>query len=149
MLVANIHSDLPVNECFHLFSSRHSAMKLRWLWLRTTPGKSLNFVFLLRRKSWKRRASSADFGRNRGEKSGARQAICTGSKTVHTLGEFVPPKTAKNTLKFVAQIDGASEITDRAGPLRIYCSKREGHQSRSAWELGSRPCGVDTSVQFL
>ena len=52
----------------------------------------------------------------------ARQAICTGSKTIHTLGEFVPPKTAKKPPNFVAQIGGASEITDRAGPLRIYCS---------------------------
>ena len=75
----------------------------------------------------KRRASSADFARNRGGKSKARQAICTGSKAAHTLGGFVPPKTAKNTLKFVAQIEqlvqieGASEITDRAGPLMIYC----------------------------
>jgi len=46
-----------------------------------------------------------------------------GRKTVHTLGEFVPPKTAKKPPNFVAQIGGASEITDRAGPLRIYCSE--------------------------
>ena len=52
---------------------------------------------------------------------------------------------------FFAKLPDGITLTSRLGQGVILTDSHEHaeHLWRSAWELGSRPCGVDTSVQFL